>query len=237
MIAQVLLFNYYRAKLTLLEKRGRSFRPRFRNQRQKFIWSDFMRLQSIQMRVMNDGLAFLARISNDLNATDAVIVTDGETPTGDLWAVDFGAINDSEKTMFTIVRSVPGVTAASLSISCQGPDSPSLHREGVSMYAQVTDDITQAMKYSCHIIDQATDLKLFRVGGTKCLACHSSPTSRISRDSLSLVNQYSVRFEEGLALRHGMRIRIRRQDRALKTQWRSRRAQRRVRGLAAHGVL
>lgn len=228
MIAQVLLFNYYRAKLAVLEQRTRSFRPRFRNQRQEYVWADFMLLQSNQMRVMNDSLAFLATISNDLKETDVVVVTDGEAPAGDLWAIDFGAINESEKTMFTIVRGEPGVSAVSLSTSCQDPGSLSLHREGVSMYAQVTEDFTQAMKYSCHIIDPTTDLNPFRVGGTMCLACQSSPTVEVSRDSLSSHKQNVIRPEGSLTLRNGMRLKMRKQNRALKTRWKSRRALRRA---------
>ena len=47
-------------------------------------------------------------------------------------AIDFGAINDSEKTMFTIVKGEPGVTAVGLSASCQSSESFSVHREEVS---------------------------------------------------------------------------------------------------------
>ena len=229
MIAQVLRFNFYRAKLAVLERRTRLFRPRFRNQRHKYVWADFMLLQSTQMRMMNDSLAFLATISNDSKVTDVIVVTDGGVPAHDLWAIDFGAINDSEKTMFTIVRGEPGVTAADLSTSCQDPDSPSLHREGVSMYAQMTDDVTQATQYSCHLIDPATDLKPFRVGGTKCLACRSSSTAAVSEDGL-LSSKQNVAYseEEALFLRHGMRVKMRKQNRALKMELRSRRALRRA---------
>lgn len=236
MIAQVLQFNYYRAKLAVLEHRTRSFRPRFRNQRQEYVWADFMLLQSTQMRVMNDSLAFLATVSNDSKATDVVVVTNGDILTRDLWAIDFGAINDSEKTMFTIVRGYPGVTAVSLSASCQAPESFSLHREGVSMYAQVTDDVTQAIQYSCHIIDQKMDLKPFRVGGKMCLACRSSQIAGFSGDSLLSSKPDVDRFEDALFLRHGMRAKMRKQNQALKTRLKSRRALRRTRRLAEHRI-
>lgn len=236
MIAQVLQFNHYRAKLAVLEQRTRLFRPRFRNQRQKYVWSDFMLLQSNQMRVMNDSLAFLAKISNNLKMTDVVVVTDGHAPTHDLWAIDFGAINDSKKTMFTIVRGEPGVTAVSLSPSCQGPESPSLHREGVSMFAQVTDDVNQAIQYSCHIIDQATDLQSFRVGGKSCLGCQSIPTAVVSEDSLPSSKQSVVHSEDTLFLRFGMRVKMRKQNQALKTRLKSRRALRRTRRFADHRI-
>jgi hypothetical protein len=137
MIAQVWLSNYYRAKLAVLERQTKSFRPRFRNRLHEYVWADFMLLQPIHMRVMNVSLAFLARISNDRKTTDTVMITDDDTPTGDLWAIDFGAINESKKTMFTIVRGGPCTTAVSLpTSSCQGLDTPSPHR-GVSTYAQV----------------------------------------------------------------------------------------------------
>lgn len=237
MIAQVLRFNYYRAKLAVLEQRTKSFRPRFRNRTQEYVWADFMLLQSTQMRVMNDSLAFLATISNALKVTDIIVVTDGGITARDLWALDFGAINESEKTMFTIVRGEPGATAADLSTSCPDPESPSLHREAVSMYAQMTDDIIQALQYSCHIIDPATDLKPYRVGGKKCLVCRSSPIVETSDDSLSSSKQKGPFSEQDtIFLKHGMRVKMRKQNRALKTQLRSRRALRRPHRSADHRI-
>lgn len=226
MIAQVLLFNYYRAKLAVLERQTRLFRPRFRNRLQEYVWADFMLLQSTQMRVMNDSLAFLARISNDLKTTDAIVITDGDTPTGDLWAIDFGAINESEKTMFTIVRGGPSTTAATLSTFCQGSDTPSLHREGVSLYAQVTKDITEAMKYSSHIFDQATDFQTFRVGGKNCLTCRSLPADKVPKRSSCPAKQDVVRTEDSSVLRRRMRLKMRRQNQALQIRWKRRRGRR-----------
>ena len=255
MIAQVLHFNYYRAKLAVLERRANSFRPRFRNQRQEIVWADFMLLQSTQMRVMNESLAFLAKISNDRKATDIVVLTDGEILTtggDDLWAIDFGAINDSEKTMFTILRGGGGgphdISSVNLSSSSSlDPDSPSLHRAGVSMYAQVTDDTTQAIEYECHLIDSATtNFESFRVGGTKCPVCHSSSSSstddvaRERESPLDSTTKAVVAHTEESSLflassRHHMRLKMRRQNRALRFGYNtSRRVQRRRR--AAHSL-
>ena len=159
MIAQVLVFNYYRARLAVLEQRTKSFRPRFRTKLQAFVWSDFMQLQSIHMRVMNDGEAFLARIWNDLKSTEAVVVTAGQKPLGNLWALDFGAVNESEKTMFTIVRAQAGVEASGLSVSCTSPSSPSLHKEGVAMYMQVTESLDEAVKYASPCSRSTTEVR------------------------------------------------------------------------------
>ena len=221
-IAQVLLFNYYRAKLAVLERRTKSFRPRFRSQLQASIWADFMLLQSTHMRVMTDGLTFLARISNSINGTYVVIVTDGEIPSGSLWALDFGAVNDSEKTMFTIVKEPQGVAAADISRSCSTSGSPSLHRVGVSMYMQVTEDIDDALKYASHILDQPRTTHRYRLGGDSCPVCPTLPVPGIREDKVDLEKQHSTKMREYPTLKHRTRLKMRRQNKALKQRWKKR---------------
>ena len=220
-IAQVLLFNYYRAKLAMLEQRTESFRARYRNQLQATIWADFMLLQSTHMRVMNDGLAFLARISNTLKGTDVVIVTDGEIPSGNLWALDFGAINESEKTMFTIVKEPLGVAVADISGFCGGPGSSPLHRVGVSMYMQVTEDTNEAIRYSSHILDQPKTTHRFRVGGKSCPVCPTIATPEVLEEKVGSEKQHLTIMKE-TSLRHLTRLKMRRQNKVLKKRWRKR---------------
>jgi hypothetical protein len=229
-IAQVLLFNYYKAKLAVLSNKTKSFRPRFRSHRQAIIWSDFMLLQVTHSRVINDSIAFLAKISTGLKSTDIIIATDGETPSGDLWAIDFGAINNSEKTMFTIVKGPAGVDGAGLSAYCQGSASPSLHRAGVSMYMQVVDNVARANRDASHILEQPITLQRYDIGGTRCPICpglsSNSAGSVPSQDGkpeekyeLSLKSQ----GRSSTSLIYRTRLEMRKQIRASKIRWRKRR--------------
>lgn len=223
-IAQVLFFNYYRARLAVLEQRTKRFRPRFRNQLQASIWADFMLLQSSQARVMNDTVAFLAKISNDQKSTDVIIVTDGVRPSGNLWAVDFGAINTSGRTMFTIVKAAPETDAAGVSTSCQSPTPPSLHREGVSMYMQVADDITKSSRYASHILEQPEIFHSFDIGGTRCPVCPGlSSKTEVAADESTSEKCGSARLGNGSNLKLHTRLEMRKQNRALKIRWKKRR--------------
>lgn len=130
-----------------------------------------MLVQATHARVINNSVAFLAKISIGLKSSDVVVATDSETPSNSLWAIDFGAINDSEKTMFTIVKAPPGTEGAGLSACCQGSASPSLHRAGVSMYMQVVDNIAEANRYASHIREQPQTLQRFDIGGVRCPVC------------------------------------------------------------------
>jgi Heterokaryon incompatibility protein (HET) len=229
-IAQVLLFNYYKAKLAVLSQKTKSFRPRFRNHRQASIWSDFMLLQTTHAMVINDSVAFLAKISTGLKSTDIIVATDGERPSGCLWAIDFGAINDSEKTMFTIVKDLAGTGGAGLSASCQGSASPSLHRAGVSMYMQVVDNLAEANRYASHILEQPQTSQRFNIGGTRCPVCSglaSISAGGVSPNNNKLEGDCDLTLKsEGKAstsLIYRTRLEMRKQIRASKTRWRKRR--------------
>ena len=104
------------------------------------------------------------------------------------------------------------------------------------MYAQVTNNVTQAIQYSCHMIDPAMGLKSFRVGGSMCLACRSSPTAGVSENELNSSRRAVPRPEDAWFLRHGLRAKMRKQNLVLKTRLRSRRALRRVHRLTDHRV-
>jgi hypothetical protein len=167
-IAQVLLFNYYKAKLAVLSENKRASDFDFRNHRQASIRSDLMLLRGTHAIVINDSVAFLAKISTGLKSTDIIVAADDEPPSGSFWGIDFGAINDSEKTMFTIVKDLAGTDGAGLSAYCQGSASPSLHRAGVSTYMQVVDNITEANRCASHVVEQLGILQRFNIGGTRC---------------------------------------------------------------------
>jgi len=229
-IAQVLLLNYYKAKLAVLSGKTKVFRPRFRTHGQATIWSDFMRLQVTQARVINDSVAFLAKISAGLKSTDVIMATDGEQPSDSLWAIDFGAINDSGKTMFIIVKALAGTDGAGLSAYCQGSASPSLHRAGVSMYMQVVDNMGEANRYASHILEQPGTLQRFNIGGTRCPVCpglSSNSAGSVPSQDGKPEQRYDLSLKpEGKAstsLIYRTRLEMRKQIRAPKTQWRKRR--------------
>ena len=215
-IAQVLASNYHRAKLAVLNQRTRQFRPRFYNRFQAYVWSDFMKLQSVIMRIMNDAIVFLASLSNGLTSIDVVIVTAGEIPSGELWAVDFGAINKSEKTMFTVIRAPEGVTSVE-ELANYPQDSLPLHRIGVSSFAQVTDNMEKAVMYASHIIDRS-HLQRFSIGGLRCPICREQ-TIHCAAPVLSRnVSALSMGTSGSLSVtKHETRLKMRRVEQTIRS--------------------
>jgi hypothetical protein len=190
MIAQTLFFNYYRAKLAVMTGRTSSFRPYFTSEMQRTVWSDFMMLQGIHMPVMNEGVAFLATIRNASISTDVVVVTAGKRPSRNLWAIDFGAINESEKNMFMILSNTYSISDH----HGQGtiPDSPSFHKEGVSMYMQVTNTPSEASRFASHVLEEPESFQEYRFGGAACLTCRSLEDTEDSDEELQ--NRHSDRI-------------------------------------------
>jgi hypothetical protein len=128
--------------------------------------------------------------------------------------------------MFTIVRAQTGVEGDGLSDSCTGPVSPSLHKEGVSMYMRATDDLGEAVRYASHIFDAPQKLERFRIGGGSCSVCKTSSGTSSSSRSVEIASRTSLPGRHPAAkmvrpphVRHEMRIGVRRQNRALKMRW------------------
>ena len=231
-IAQVLVENYYRAKLAVLKQRRRAFRPRFRNALQLRIWSDFMTLQAGIMRVMNDAIAFSAFIRNGVVTAETVVLTDGETPEGKLWAVDFGATNDSEKTLLTIVKAPPSALEESPLVSSR--EAP-LHKVGVTTYLELASALKDALYYSRPIFDPQGPLQQFHVGGDTCSVCSTlqgmESVATTVTDDESIVGQEST-----LALIQNTRLRMRRQMKVIKVKVREARKAEHKRLLRRIGV-
>ncbi|MCJ1359090.1 MAG: hypothetical protein MMC33_009090 [Icmadophila ericetorum] len=206
-IAQVLVINFYRAKLAVLQHRERAFRPRFRNQLQATIWSDFMTVQMAFMCVMNDAIAFLADIRNGLAVTEAVVLTDREIPKGNFWAIDLGATNQSEKTMLTVIQAPSGTQAEALPLSSS--DVP-LHRIGVTTYAQLTSSLKHALYYSRHMIGPREPLQQFCIGGDACPICSNTPYVK-STDISAVDEGNSVEHKCSAELIQNTKLKMRRQ--------------------------
>ena len=230
-LAQVLVSNYHRAKLAVLEHKISRFKPIFRSGFQKFVWSDFMVLQIAHMRMMNDNIVFMATLSNSLTTTDIMIVTAGERPSGNLWAIDFGALSESGKTMLIVVQAPEGVSSAE-NLAASSVRSAPLHKIGVSSFTQLTSDLNDVAKYSAHIIDRRK-LQRFEVGGSRCPVCYSStraasvPATSVARATDSAFTNEIKEFSS--ASKYATRIQMRRQERAIKVSQKKRaRRQKRV---------
>ena len=167
-IAQVLKHNFYRAQLAVLSHTEDGFRPRFRNQYYKLIWSDFMLLQSGHMMVMNEGVAFLAELQNDVCKADIVVVTEGKAPPSGrlMMAVDFGAVDTSGRTLLTVVEIPEDLVNRS---AVNGHESLSYHKVGVAMALEVS-DLDNARKFSAFTLSDA-NIYRFSVGGSRCIGC------------------------------------------------------------------
>ena len=168
-IAQLLKHNFYRAKLAVLSRKEDDFRPLFKNTYYQFLWSDFMLLQTTHMVVMNEAVAFLAEVRNEEHSADIVIaIGSNETPSGTLFAVDFGARNTSDRLVLTIVEVADG--DLSWEVAPRRP-SPSLHKVGVTAAVEITDP-ARAKKYSAIALSNSNTYP-FSMGGRSCFRCGS----------------------------------------------------------------
>ena len=68
-------------------------RTRFRCRQQESLWNDFMRLQMDIMHGMNEGIAYLARLSHEHISVDAVVVLGPCKPVNALEVIDLGRQN------------------------------------------------------------------------------------------------------------------------------------------------
>ena len=216
-IAQILKHNYYRAQSAVMFHREESFRPRFWNAHYKFIWSDFMNLQSTHMMPVNDGIAYLAELRNTTSRADVVIIAnDSILQQRQYIAVDFGAVNTSGRTMLTVLEPFINHTAA----------SPSFHKIGVTLAMQRSEDPKTAHRFSGVPI-QNPELHRFAIGGPACEGCKRDATTTattttnaaVTVDEISVLESReakSVRSSVEKDLLMQMRRKIRRQQRALR---------------------
>ena len=209
-IARVLEQNYFRAKYAVQESRERAFRPVFDNSNQLRTWSDFMLLQATLMPVMNDGIAFLAKLYTVVSksSTYIIIVTGGEKPSGHLAAIDFGAVNESDKTMLTVVQVPQATSVVNLAESCASQECPSLHRVGVSMYIQFTTDAKEVRKYASHLRTSDSPLESFRLGGQACATCPSGKINLPVASKKQALNDHGSTYrKDSLTARQKLKLR------------------------------
>lgn len=121
------------------------------------------------MMVMNEGVAFLAVLHNDMCSTDvAIVMGTNEQLSGNLVAVDYGAKNTSGRTLLTVVE----VTDDHLNATDLQQEAPSLHKAGMTAAVEITDHVS-AKKYSAIALSDS-DLYNFSIGGRRCIRCRSS---------------------------------------------------------------
>ena len=207
-IAQILKHNYYRVQSAVMFHREEDFKPQFRNAYHKFIWSDFMNLQSTHMMPMNDGVAYLAELNSTSSRADIILVAKDNVPQQQYPAVDFGAVDTSGRTMLTVLEPPTNHMV----------ESPSFHKIGVTLAMQITDTKT-ADRFS-GIALQHTDLHRFTIGGYACEGCKREAIA----DAISTEHGLPVQDpKEAKAantsvskeLVKKMRLKIRRQQRVL----------------------
>lgn len=122
-----------------------------------------------QMLPMNDGVAYLAQITNETKTTDIIIVSDDSQPRNKLHALDFGVQNGSQRNTFMIVAATEahdGANSSSSNLLNQYP----LHKVGMSLPMIVTKNTHKSRVFKCHII--TSNLSTFTVGGWSCNSCH-----------------------------------------------------------------
>ena len=208
-IAQILKHNYYRAQSTVMFHREENFRPRFRNAHYRFIWSDFMNLQSTHMMPVNDGIAYLAELNMTSLRADIILVAKDNVPRRQYLAVDFGAVDTSGRTMLTVLEPSSNHMA----------ESPSFHKVGVTLAMQITD-----MKTAHHFSGlalQHTDLYRFAMGGHACEGCKRDAIADAVATEHELPVQDPKKAKAAKTsvpneLLKQMRLKIRRQQRALR---------------------
>ena len=208
-IAQILKHNYYRARSVVMFHREEDFRPRFRNAYHGFIWSDFMNLQSAHMMPMNDGVAYLAELNSTSSRADITLVAKDNVPQRHYLAVDFGAVDTSGRTMLTVLEPPTNHMV----------ESPSFHKIGVTLAMQIT-DMKTADRFS-GVALQHTDLHRFAIGGHACEGCKREAFA----DAVSTENELHVQKSKDArasstsvpkGLVKIMRLKIRKQQRALR---------------------
>jgi hypothetical protein len=167
-LAQILKANYDRATTAIRKGTEENLRLRRLTRYQSIVWKDFMQLAMSQMLPMNDGVAYLAEVTNETKSTDIIIVSDDSQPKKELHALDFGVHNSSQRNVFMIVTAMGThhhSTNASYNLLQEGP----LHKVGMSLPMIVTKNVYKARAYRCHTV--ALNLMNFTIGGRSCHIC------------------------------------------------------------------
>jgi hypothetical protein len=167
-IAQVLQANHARAISAVAAQKEHRMKLRRLTKFQSFVWADFMQLAMSQMPLMNDGIAYLARIENEIKSTDIIVVTDDTQPRSGLHALDFGIQDPSGRSPFIIVAARKPRSGVARSSTLQ-PGNEALHKVGMSIPMIVHKSNAKARAYKCHIV--MPTLRSFEIGGKACWVC------------------------------------------------------------------
>jgi hypothetical protein len=165
-LAQVLRANYNVVTAAVSARKERELVLQKMTNYQEAIWEDFMQLVMSQMLPMNDGVAYLAEIKNELKTTTTIVVTDDGQPLRNLHALDFGATNVSERPTFMVVAmpksrtSRAGLTGGHLGV---------LHKVGMTVPMMVCKSLRKARFFKCHKLSRR--LLTLEIGGKDCWFC------------------------------------------------------------------
>jgi hypothetical protein len=170
-IAQILKSNYTRAITAIQKGTEEDLRLGKLTKYQMVVWHDFMELIMGQMLPMNDGVAYLAELTNETKTTDVIVVSDDTQPKNGLHALDFGVQNASQRTAFIIVAAIKAHDSSKSATSNSSNENP-LHKIGMSLPMMVVKNASKARAYRCHTI--ASELTTFTIGGRSCRLCQRS---------------------------------------------------------------
>ncbi|PQE05959.1 Heterokaryon incompatibility protein [Rutstroemia sp. NJR-2017a BBW] len=165
-LAQILKANYSAVTAAVSALKGRKIVLQRMTDYQRAIWEDFMYLAMSQMLPMNDGVAYLAEIKNELKTTTVIVVTDDRQPVLNLHAFDFGVTNVSDRTTFMVVAMPkPRINRAGVATGHLGV----LHKVGMTVPTLVCKSLRKAQVYKCHKISRR--LLSLEIGGEDCWFC------------------------------------------------------------------
>jgi len=111
-------------------------------------------------------VAYLAQVQNNAKATDVLVVAGEDILLDKLEALDLGAVNSSGRVVLMVAA------RADHTADFDSNESPSLHKVGVTLPMDVTDDLENAYRYNSLMIPPT--LCKYRIGGTSCLVCNGS---------------------------------------------------------------
>lgn len=189
LIARTLVTNFWRCRKSVCNRSEDTFKPRFSDQSQRFVWSDFMELQMSQMPPINDGIAYLAQIGRAGGQYFHAVIVLGDCipdPGAYLDVVDMGARTNSGRCVFLVLMR-PSTTPDQLK---SGPSSSlglvsgndgssaiwetfTFHKAAVTL--PVSDDIGDTI--------MQLPLTRFKIGGQSCWYCGANASGTASHSA------------------------------------------------------
>ncbi|KAJ9603592.1 hypothetical protein H2200_011778 [Cladophialophora chaetospira] len=165
-IATVLVKNYITTVPFVLNNTEEDFRPSVRGDFQRFVWNDFMHLQTSQMIGLNEGVGYMCQISHQPTSERllTVLVSGDYVPSTELEVLDFGARDPSSRCVLMAVTS-------------HKQSRGSLHKVGMTL--PVSDDFSASWA--------KLPLERVSIGGEDCYHCGTPQAGPSSRHSNKLV--------------------------------------------------